>query len=80
IRGCDKPACEVGGKKPLRRDLIERGGSSEAWYGGRARHSVPQRTVPVRLGPSRLHAPVSLRDSRVPVALLLQRVERDEPS
>ncbi|MEC4687847.1 MAG: hypothetical protein VST64_06035, partial [Nitrospirota bacterium] len=33
--------------------------------GGRARHSVPQRTVQVRLGPSRLHAPVSLRDSAI---------------
>ena len=30
--------------------------------------------------PRGLHAPVSLHDSRVPVALLLQRVERDEPS
>ena len=26
----------VGGQKSLRRELIERGGSSEAWYGGRA--------------------------------------------
>jgi len=35
---------------------------------------------PVRLRPSRLRAPVSQRDCRVPVALPLQRVERDEPS
>jgi len=33
-----------------------------------------------RLPPSRLHAPVSPRDCRVPVGLPLQRVERDEPS
>ncbi len=44
IRCCDQPACEVGGQKPLRRDLIERGGSSEAWYGGRTRRSLGQRT------------------------------------
>jgi hypothetical protein len=33
----------------------------------------------VRLGTSRLRLPVSQRDSRVPVARSLQRVERDEP-
>ena len=40
-----EPTCEVEGKQPLRRDVIERGGSSEAWYGGRARRSVPRRTA-----------------------------------
>ena len=45
IRRCDEPTCEVEGKVPLRRDVIERGGSSEAWYGGRARRSVGQHTV-----------------------------------
>ncbi len=33
--------------------------------GGRARRLVPQRTAQVRLGPSRLHAPVSRRDSAI---------------
>ncbi len=46
--------------------------------GGLAARSV---NVPfqVRVPPSRLRAPVLPRDCRVPVALLLQRVERDEP-
>ena len=39
------PACEVEGKVHLRREIIERGGSSEAWYGGQARPSRPLHTV-----------------------------------
>jgi hypothetical protein len=35
----------TGGKVLIRCDLIERSGSSEAWYGGRARRSFGQRTV-----------------------------------
>jgi hypothetical protein len=33
-------ALDLASEKPLRPDVIERGGSSEAWYGGRARRSA----------------------------------------
>src|SRR5207245_5307643 len=42
-----RQACQeskpTGGKGLIRCDMIERSGSSEAWYGGRARRSVGQR-------------------------------------
>src|SRR2546421_10514737 len=44
-----RQACQeskpTGGKGLIRCDMIERSGSSEAWYGGRARRSVGQRTA-----------------------------------
>src|SRR5437867_11247899 len=44
-----RQACQeskpTGGKGLIRCDLIERSGSSEAWYGGRARRLVGQRIV-----------------------------------
>src|SRR5438034_10822920 len=44
-----RPACQESkptrGKVLIRCDLIERSGSSEAWYGGRARRSVGHRIV-----------------------------------
>ena len=57
---CDKPACAVEGKGLLRRELIERGGSSEAWYGGPARRL--NRLFQVCLALSGLHAgaPIAL--------------------
>ena len=50
IRRCDRAKiCEVEGKVLLRREMIERGGSSEAWYGGRARRLVLDVLFQVRL-------------------------------
>src|SRR5437773_7497412 len=44
-----RQACQeskpTGGKVLIRCDMIERSGSSEAWYGGGARRSVRQRTA-----------------------------------
>src|SRR5437773_10511427 len=44
-----RQACQeskpTGGKVLIRCDLIERSGSSEAWYGGRARRPVGQRIL-----------------------------------
>src|SRR5436309_4976248 len=68
------------GKVLLRCDLIERSGSSEAWYGGRARHSVPRRTDhPLQSQEQRVPGtplPVAA-ERRVPIALLLQWVQHD---
>ena len=74
IRGYDKPAREVEGKVPLRRDVIERGGSSKAWYGGRARRSLPRRTVSST--PRALAAPHGVPIAGGPDAdCFMQRVE-----
>src|SRR5881409_4359698 len=54
-QACQEPMA-TGGKVLIRCDLIERSGSSEAWYGGRARRSVGQRipgNTPPSLAPPR---------------------------
>ena len=48
----------TGGKVTIRRELIERGGSSEAWYGGLVPHDLDV-LFHVRLGLSWLRTPVS---------------------
>src|SRR5437867_3966267 len=61
---CQEPM-STGGKVLIRCDLIERSGSSEAWYGGRARRSVGRRiaanTAP-SLAPPRARLTTRLRD------------------
>ena len=48
----------TGGKVTIRRELIERGGSSEAWYGGLAPRDL-DRLFQVCLGLSGVHTPAS---------------------
>jgi hypothetical protein len=55
LHGESEPTC---GKVTIRRDVIERDGSSEAWYGGLAPRGLDA-LFQVRLGLSALRAPVS---------------------
>ncbi len=72
IHGCDKPACgcrgmQAGGLATQSLNVLFQ-------YASVLRGSTPGTDCSlVAMG-------ARLRDSRVPVALLLQRVERDEPS
>src|SRR5436309_14706362 len=45
LRQACQESTPTGGKVLIRGDLIQRSGSSEAWYGGRARRSVGQRIL-----------------------------------
>src|SRR5688572_20479394 len=63
-QACQEPM-PTGGKVLIRCDLIERSGSSEAWYGGRARRSVGQRTagsMPPSFAAPRARLATRLRD------------------
>ncbi len=73
IRCCDKPACGTHG--------MQAGGLAAQSVNVLITRCILQSNgSPVRLPPSRLHTPVSRRDWRGPIALLLQWVERNEPS
>jgi hypothetical protein len=58
------PHASVDGQKHLRREMIERGGSSEAWCGGLAAQPL-NILFQVCFGPSRLYALVSLGDCAI---------------
>src|SRR5437867_1945028 len=63
-QACQEPM-STGGKVLIRCDLIERSGSSEAWYGGRARRLVGHRiagNTPPSLAPPRARLATRLRD------------------